>query len=121
VSVLVNLTPNAYRDERFRIHQIPVPDWTAPTEPDVARFCALLDRELASGSVVYVHCLAGCGRTGTMMACYLVYRDRVRPLDAISRIRGLRACSVETRAQADAVLGWAAQMEHLHYVLPDAE
>jgi atypical dual specificity phosphatase len=118
ITVLVNLTPTAYRDQRFRIHQIPVPEWTAPFEADITRFCGLIDGELATGSKIYVHCLAGCGRTGTMMACYLVYRDRSDPLDAISRVRALRPCSVETKAQADSVLEWSALMRATDYQLP---
>src|SRR6266852_752144 len=66
ITVLVNLTPNPYGDQRFRVHQIPVAEWTAPGEADIARFCGLLRQELAASSKIYVHCLAGCGRTGTM-------------------------------------------------------
>ena len=118
ITVVVNLTPNAYRDERFRIHQIPVPDWTAPHEEDIASFCDLLKRETEAGAKVYVHCLAGCGRTGTMLACYLIYRDRCEPTDAIARIRAMRPCSVETRGQVEAVVKWGFFMRAAGYELP---
>lgn len=72
ISVLVNLTERAYRDDRFRIHRIPVSDGTAPGEQQIGRFCGLVRRALEDEAAVYAHCHAGCGRTGTVMACYPV-------------------------------------------------
>jgi atypical dual specificity phosphatase len=118
VSVLVNLTESTYRDDRFRIHRIPLPDGRAPGEAAIARFCGLVGRELLAGSRIYAHCVAGCGRTGTMMACYLVYRERCDGPEAVARVRALRPCSVENDAQADAVRGWALLMRATGYELP---
>ena len=119
MSVLVNLTEHAYRDDRFRIHGIPVPDGAAPADEHIRRFCRLVEDELAVRRTVYVHCLAGCGRTGTMMACYLVYRDRLDPMEAVQHIRGVRPCSVETAAQAEAVIRWGLLMQTSDYRLPE--
>ena len=46
-----------------------------------------------------------------MMACYLVYRHRLDPLEALRRVREARPCSVETAAQADAVIEWAVRLQ----------
>jgi atypical dual specificity phosphatase len=108
VSVLINLTDHEYRDTRFRIHGIPVPDGAAPGEAQIQEFCRLVEDELTRQKTIYVHCLAGCGRTGTMMACYLVYRDRLDPREAIRHVREIRPCSIETAAQAEAVISWGA-------------
>jgi atypical dual specificity phosphatase len=118
ISVLVNLTERTYRDDRFRIHQIPVPDGTAPGEQQIGRFCGLVRRALEDGTAVYAHCHAGCGRTGTVMACYLVYADRMDAKAAIERVRGLRPCSIETDAQMNAVTEWAGRMRQSGYRLP---
>jgi atypical dual specificity phosphatase len=118
VSVLINLTHHAYRDDRFRIHGIPVPDGTAPADEQIREFCRLVEDELVLRRTVYVHCLAGCGRTGTMMACYLVYRDRLDPLEAIRRLREVRPCSVETGAQTEAVIQWGLLMQASDYRVP---
>src|SRR5262245_9050475 len=99
IAVLVNLTEHVYRDGRFRIQRIPLADGTPPDEEQITRFCRLMRSELREPRGVYVHCVAGCGRTGTMMACYLVYRDRLSATEAIRRIRALRSCSIETDAQ----------------------
>jgi atypical dual specificity phosphatase len=117
VAVLINLTERQYRDARFRIHHIPVPDGASPEETQITRFCLLVRRELAAGHTVYAHCLAGCGRTGTMMACYLIYREHLEPRAAIARVRAARRCSVETDAQEAAVTGWARLMQVTGYRL----
>ena len=119
VSVVVNLTERAYGDDRFRIHQIGVGDGKAPGEAQIDRFCRVLQDELAAGHRVYVHCAAGRGRTGTMMACYLIYRDRCGAAEAIARVRGLAPRSVETDAQEAAVAAWTLLMQATGYRLSE--
>ena len=119
ISVLINLTEYEYRDDRFRIHGIPVPDGAAPGDEQVLDFCRLVEHELALPRAVFVHCLAGCGRTGTMMACYLVYRDRLDPMEAIWHVRRVRPCAVETAAQAEAVIRWGGLMRASDYRLAE--
>lgn len=53
---------------------------------------------------VGVHCMHGFGRTGTMLACYLVKMKKVSGIDAINEIRRLRKGSIETHEQEKAVV-----------------
>ncbi|KDR18115.1 protein tyrosine phosphatase domain-containing protein 1-like [Zootermopsis nevadensis] len=53
---------------------------------------------LTEGKVA-VHCHAGLGRTGVLIACYLVYSLRVRANDAIRFVRLKRPNAVQTRGQ----------------------
>jgi len=62
-----------------------------------------------SGQKIGVHCLAGQGRTGTMLACYLVSQGK-SPGEAISEIRDLRPGSIETPAQDRAVHQYARDL-----------
>ena len=62
----------------------------------------VLSFALSEGKVA-VHCHAGLGRTGVLMACYLVYFMRVRSNDAIRYVRLKRPGSVQTRRQIDCV------------------
>jgi len=53
--------------------------------------------------VVAVNCRGGKGRTGTMVACYLVHREGITAQEAILRIRELSPTSLETRGQEEFV------------------
>ena len=65
-----------------------------------------IDRETAAKRPVVVSCYAGIGRTGTVLACYLIHRGQ-DPVDAINRIRELRPGSIQTPEQEEAVYGYA--------------
>ena len=52
---------------------------------------------------VGVHCAMGCGRTGTMLACYLVAKEGYSADKAIEETRRRRRNSIETRKQEQAV------------------
>lgn len=53
---------------------------------------------------VAVHCMHGHGRTGTMLACYLVKTQKISGVDAIKKIREMRKGSIETQEQEKAVV-----------------
>lgn len=53
---------------------------------------------------VAVHCMHGHGRTGTMLACYLVKNMKMSGIEAIRKIRKLRQGSIETQEQEKAVV-----------------
>lgn len=46
-----------------------------------------------------MHCAHGKGRTGTILACYLVRKYSLSAEEAIQRLRALRPGSVETSGQ----------------------
>ena len=63
------------------------------------------DRTIAADSGTDLD-LVGVGRTGTVLACYLVHRGATA-VDAINRVRELRPGSVQTPEQEAAVLQYA--------------
>ena len=111
ISVVVNLHESGHDPARLahlgltEVH-LPVPDFTAPTEQQLARGVQAIYDALVAGQRVAVHCAAGLGRTGTLLACYLVSTG-LDPVTAIERIRKMRPGSIETAGQQAAVEAFA--------------
>ena len=112
VTLLVDLTedgelePYEHLAAPARRVNFPIRDFTAPAEELIVDVLDAIDEELARGGVVYVHCWAGCGRTGVVVGCWLV-RHGMAPADALDRIAELRGLGCpQTLEQRLTILGW---------------
>lgn len=65
---------DAYRAAGFRALQIGLRNFGVPSLAQVEEFCAFVDDEAARGGAVAAHCQYGVGRTGVMLAAYLIHR-----------------------------------------------
>lgn len=85
--------------------RIPIRDFSVPTAPELESALDEIDAELAAGGLVYVHCWAGCGRTGVVVGSWLV-RHGTSPQDALARIAQTRGLGCpQTLEQRLLVLG----------------
>ena len=82
----------------FQYLHLPVPDFHPPTLQQAEQFIAFARKQREEGRAIAVHCRGGYGRTGTMLACYLVAKGETTE-KAIETVRQRRPGSIETREQ----------------------
>jgi len=92
--------------------RLPIRDRGTPSVEGMKLILDTIDAALAEGGVVYVHCYAGIGRTGTAVGCHLA-RHGVGGEEALAEIARLRRnasngwiTSPETEAQRRMVRDW---------------
>jgi hypothetical protein len=97
---------------KARHQRFPISDFDTPSPQEMVTILNALDHALQAQQRVYVHCLGGLGRTGTVIGCYLV-RHGMDGDEALKTIRKLRAetpfassPSPETDSQRQMVLRW---------------
>lgn len=80
----------------------PVPDFHAPTQAQIDKIITYIDSHIENGIAVGVSCNAGIGRSGVILACYLV-RKGLSPKDALELVRKKRGRGPEVPEQIIAV------------------
>ncbi len=80
----------------------PVPDFAAPTQAQIDRIIAFIDSHLEHDTPVGVSCNAGIGRTGVILACYLVHKG-LTAKEALELVVEKRGRAPEIREQFKAV------------------
>lgn len=111
VEIVVSLTEDRLRRDWVNeaglmvVHE-PVPDMEPPEQEQLDRCVSVIGRAHEKQLAVAVHCGAGLGRTGVILACHFVH-EGMSAQNAIARVRRLRPGSIETDEQAEAVVEFA--------------
>jgi len=80
-----------------------VEDYNSPTINDLHKTVIYIENQIKTGRKVLVHCAAGKGRTGTLLAAYLLKKDKLSPQESIKKIRKLRPGSIQTKIQEETI------------------
>lgn len=75
----------------------PVRDFSAPTLGQLRSIFKWIKED---DSPVLIHCVGGLGRTGTVVAAWLILEKGYSLRDAVARVRSLRPGSIESYEQA---------------------
>ena len=103
VTALVSLThtpvdAQALAEFDIRLTRSPIDDFGAPTLEQAMTLCQLIADLIAAEEVVAVHCRAGLGRTGTVLASYLIW-EGASALNALETVRRVEPRWVQSDEQ----------------------
>ncbi|MBI5775739.1 MAG: dual specificity protein phosphatase family protein [Verrucomicrobia bacterium] len=106
IVTLLNIPSNEtiFNQAGFSFLCLSIPDGRAPTIEQVNSFVQFVDEHRAARTAVAVHCEAGLGRTGTMLAAYLIAKGD-KPDIAIASIRSIEPAAIETGEQVKFLYG----------------
>ena len=78
-------------------------DMSVPEFDDLIYAVDFIHRRITNNEPVLVHCLAGMGRTGVILACYLVKYQKMSASEATEKIREERPGSIQSYPQEEII------------------
>jgi len=78
-------------------------DMGVPEFDDLVYSVDFIHQRITNDEPVMVHCLAGLGRTGTILACYLIKYEDMTADDAIEKVRRERHGSIQSFSQEEII------------------
>lgn len=92
---------SAYTEAKMESLYLPILDQAAPNLEDLNKALEWMDLRLKSGALL-VHCVGGLGRSGTVVAAYLITKEHLSVSDAIARVRESRSQrAIESKRQEE--------------------
>ena len=78
-------------------------DMDVPEFADLVHAVDFIHSRITNNEPVLVHCLAGIGRTGTVLACYLVKYQNISAAEAMQIMREERPGSIQSYPQEEMI------------------
>jgi atypical dual specificity phosphatase len=113
IRALLSLTEEALPEDALARHELtglhlPVPELSPPAVPQLQVALSFLDWHLSHEQPVAVHCLVGHGRTGTVLAAYLI-RSGLTVERALADLRAVCPGAVGSPSQERALEAFARE------------
>lgn len=102
ITMTENSLPESWVKDVKYLH-VPTEDFSAPDMEQIDDAVEFIQNRIENNEPVMVHCAAGIGRTGTILACYLVKYQKLSAKDAIQKVRKERPGSIQSESQEIAI------------------
>ncbi len=106
INSIVTMTENSLPDDwtkKIDYLHVPTPDLTAPDMDEIDLAVDFINEQINNEQSVMVHCAAGLGRAGTILACYFIKYQNFSAKQAIKKIRDKRPGSIQSESQELAI------------------
>ena len=97
-----NSLPDEWTQKVDYLH-VPTADFHAPDMEGIDSAVEFIQNQIQNDQSVMVHCAAGLGRAGTILACYFIKYEKLSAIQAIKKIRDERPGSIQSDVQELAI------------------
>ena len=78
---------------------IQIENWSIPDNFQIETIIKFMANARKKNEPLLVHCIGGCGRTGTLQVMYLMLFKNLQYTEALNLERSIRGCLVESKKQ----------------------
>ncbi|MGC8573019.1 MAG: hypothetical protein C0172_00910 [Caldisphaera sp.] len=97
--IVITLDPGcAIKGDSNRI-VLPIEDFNVEPIKNIGRAVEVIENNLKSNKKIYIHCHAGCGRTGTVVVSYLILYKDFHLNQALDLFYSKRRCGPDSMPQ----------------------